>query len=49
MDEGTKRASTTALAVLSAVAAAGSERDPDVRIDDPIAPLVNASMLPSRA
>ncbi len=38
MEEGTERASTTALAVLSAVAAAGSERDPEVRIADPIAP-----------
>ncbi|HEU4393799.1 MAG TPA: SAM-dependent methyltransferase [Solirubrobacterales bacterium] len=38
MEKGTERASTTALAVLSAVAAAGSERDPEVRIADPIAP-----------
>jgi len=38
MEEGTKRSSATAAAVLSAVCVAGSERDPEVRIEDPIAP-----------
>jgi methyltransferase (TIGR00027 family) len=38
MEEGTERSSATAAAVLSAVCVAGSQRDPKVRIDDPIAP-----------
>ena len=38
MEEGTEQASTTALAVLTAATVAGSERDPKVRLVDPIAP-----------
>jgi len=38
LTQGTEQASTTALGVLSAVAVAGTERDPKVRLDDPIAP-----------
>lgn len=38
MGEGTERASTTALGVLSAVTVAGSERDPGVRLVDSLAP-----------
>ncbi len=37
MGQGTKRPSATAAAVLSGVCVAGSERDPGVRIEDPIA------------
>lgn len=38
MEKGTEHASTTALAVLTAATVAGSERDPNVRLVDPVAP-----------
>jgi methyltransferase (TIGR00027 family) len=38
MEQGTRRPSATAAGVLAAMCVAGSERDPDVRIEDAIAP-----------